>query len=105
MDRLAGWQANGADKASWLRTYRYAPTPARFSPVQQVIVQMVACGLSDKEIAHMLSISASTVKAHNTKTLRALGLLRRAQLVRYVFESGLFDPEAADRELSKRKAR
>ena len=104
MDRLAGWQSQESG-AAWLRAYRYDPKPAQFSPVQLVIVQMVACGLSDKEIAHMLSISASTVKAHNTKTLRALGLLRRAQLVRYVFEMGLFDPEAAAKELSKRKAR
>ncbi len=71
--------------------------------VQWLIAQLVACGLSDKEIAHLLSISSSTVKAHNTKTLRALGLARRGQLVRYVFESGMFDPEGAERLLAARR--
>ena len=90
---------------SWLRRFRYAPQPTKFSPVQWLIAQLVACGLSDKEIAHMLGISASTVKAHNNKTMRALGLMRRGQLVRYIFESGQFDPEEAERSLQTRQQR
>lgn len=56
-------------------------------------------------IAHMLGISSSTVKAHNCKTLRSLGLLRRGQLARYVIESGQFDPETAEQQLFDRHAR
>ena len=88
--------------AAWLRSFRYAPRPVSFTPVQWLITQLIACGLSDKEIAHMLSISASTVKAHNNKTMRALGLMRRGQLVRYIFETGQFAPEEAERLLSAR---
>ena len=91
--------------APWLRGFRYAPKPIRFTPVQWLITQLIACGLSDKEIAHMLTISASTVKAHNNKTMRALGLMRRGQLVRYIFETGQFEPEKAERMLADRKLR
>ncbi len=91
--------------AAWLRSFRYAPRPVSFTPVQWLITQLIACGLSDKEIAHMLSISASTVKAHNNKTMRALGLMRRGQLVRYIFETGQFEPEKAARMLAVRKPR
>ncbi len=90
--------------ANWLRAFRYAPQEAKFSPVQWLIAQLVACGLSDKEIAHLLSISASTVKAHNNKTMRALGLMRRGQLVRYIFESGQFAPEKAESLLAERRS-
>jgi DNA-binding NarL/FixJ family response regulator len=91
--------------ATWLRGFRYAPRPVTFTPVQWLITQLIACGLSDKEIAHMLTISASTVKAHNNKTMRALGLMRRGQLVRYIFETGQFAPEKAERMLAARKPR
>ena len=101
MDR--GRAANGV-AGSWLRNYRYAPKAVEFTPVQWLIAQLVACGASDKEIAFLLSISTSTVKAHNAKTLRALGLLRRGQLVRYIFETGQFDPEKAEAQLTLRKS-
>lgn len=91
--------------APWLRGFRYAPRPVKFTPVQWLITQLIACGLSDKEIAHMLTISASTVKAHNNKTMRSLGLMRRGQLVRYIFETGQFEPERAERMLAERKQR
>jgi DNA-binding NarL/FixJ family response regulator len=91
--------------SAWLRGFRYAPRPVKFTPVQWLITQLIACGLSDKEIAHMLTISASTVKAHNNKTMRALGLMRRGQLVRYIFETGQFEPERAERMLAERKPR
>jgi DNA-binding CsgD family transcriptional regulator len=101
MDRMPAGGVSAAG-APWLRGFRYKPQHARFSPVQWLIAQLVACGLSDKEIAHLLSISASTVKAHNNKTMRALGLMRRGQLVRYIFETGQFAPEEAERLLSAR---
>lgn len=86
-----------------LRRFRYAPQPARFSPVQWLTAQLVACGLSDKEIAFLIGISPATVKAHNNRNLQNLGLLRRGQLVRYIFESGQFDPEAAEQLIAERR--
>lgn len=86
----------------WLRFFRYAPQGIIFSPVQQVIAQLVTCGLSDKEIAYLLGIACSTVKVHTGKILKMLGLNRRAQLVRYMIESGRFDPDTTEEMLARR---
>lgn len=89
-------------KNRWLRNHRYAPQTAEMTVTQRMVAQFVACGLSDKEIAHFLGITCATVKAHNAAILRSLGLYRRAQLVRFIFESRQFDPEAAEIALELR---
>jgi biotin synthase-related radical SAM superfamily protein len=38
-----------------------------------------------------------------SRAIREMGLYRRHQLVRYVFENGLFDPEAAQAEILRRR--
>jgi len=86
----------------WLRAYRYTPLHAKLTPVRSLVAQLIACGLSDKEISHFLGVASSTVKAHNTQILKSFGLLRRAQVVRYMLESGQFAPEAAAQLLSGR---
>ena len=87
-----------------LRSFRYEPRPARLSPMQMLVVQLVCCGLADKEIAFMLGVSSATVKAHMSRAIKDMGLYRRHQLVRYVFENGLFDPETAQAEILRRCA-
>ena len=86
----------------WLRIFRYAPQLALLSPAQSAIAQLVACGLSDKEIAYLLGIAYSTVKIHIGSILKTMRLYRRAQLVRYIIESGQFDPEATQEILLQR---
>jgi DNA-binding NarL/FixJ family response regulator len=87
-----------------LRSFRYEPKPARLSPMQMLVVQLVCCGLADKEIAFVLGVSSATVKAHMSRAIKDMGLYRRHQLVRYVFENGMFDPEAAQAEILRRRA-
>ena len=87
-----------------LRSFRYDPKPCRLSPMQMLVVQLVCCGLADKEIAFMLGVSSATVKAHMSRAIKDMGLYRRHQLVRYVFENGLFDPEAAQAEILRRRS-
>jgi DNA-binding NarL/FixJ family response regulator len=87
-----------------LRSFRYDPRPCRLSPMQMLVVQLVCCGLADKEIAFMLGVSSATVKAHMSRAIKDMGLYRRHQLVRYVFENGLFDPETAQAEILRRRA-
>jgi DNA-binding NarL/FixJ family response regulator len=87
-----------------LRSYRYDPKPCRLSPMQMLVVQLVCCGLADKEIAFLLGVSSATVKAHMSRAIKEMGLFRRHQLVRYVFENGLFDPEAAQAQILRRRA-
>ena len=87
-----------------LRSYRYEPQPCRLSRMQLLVVQLVCCGLADKEIAFLLGVSSATVKAHMSRAIKGMGLFRRHQLVRYVFENGLFDPEGAQAEILRRRA-
>ena len=87
-----------------LRSYRYAPKPCRLSAMQMLVLQLVCCGLADKEIAFILGVSSATVKAHMSRAIKDMGLFRRHQLVRYVFENGLFDPEAAQAEILRRRS-
>lgn len=96
-------RAEGTERdASWLRTFRYKPQSHKFSHVQWLVAQLVACGLADKEIAYLLGISSSTVKAHTGKIIKSLGFYRRSQLVRYIWEARLFHPEETQQLLAQR---
>jgi len=90
--------------SGWLRSFRYSPRSIALTETQKVVCQCVACGLSDKEIAFCLGMTFSTVKAHNANIFRALGLARRAQLVRFVFERGEFDPDSVEVALRRRNS-
>lgn len=75
--------------AADLRSLGYAPKPLQLAGRQLQVAQMVALGLADKEIAHYLSVSQGTVKGHVSTILRLLGLYRRTQICRFVYEAGL----------------
>jgi DNA-binding NarL/FixJ family response regulator len=100
--RGAGGSRETEAEDRWLRAFRYAPVQGTLTPVQSLVAQLITCGLSDKEIAFFLGVAASTVKAHNTRILRSFGLSRRTQVVRYMLESGMFDPEEAQQTLAGR---
>ncbi len=53
------------------------------------IVQMVAQGLKNKEIADQLCLSEHTIKAHISHIFKKLNIKRRTQLVSLYLESGL----------------
>lgn len=55
---------------------------------EKEILNLVAKGMSNKEISHMLNISENTVKNHLKNILQKLHLNSRTQLVRYVYEQG-----------------
>lgn len=72
----------------------YAPNSVQLAGRQLEVAQMVALGLADKEIAHFLSLSQGTVKSHVSMILRQLGLYRRTQICRFVYEAGLLAQDA-----------
>lgn len=53
------------------------------------VLSLIACGLSNDEIANRLVLSPLTVKTHVSRTLAKLGARDRAQLVIVAFETGL----------------
>src|SRR5688572_25667750 len=67
---------------AWLRHRRGASAVAqRLSAREYEIVQSVASGMSNKELAAHHGISKATVKAHLTRVFQKLGLSGRGELI------------------------
>jgi DNA-binding NarL/FixJ family response regulator len=69
------------------------PSDMELSPRQRQIVQLVARGLSSKEIADELSISVKTVANHRLQIRERLKLHDIASITRYAIEHGLVEPK------------
>lgn len=54
---------------------------AELTPQQFRVLQMLATGQLNKQIAHALNVSEATIKAHMTAVLRKLGASNRTQAV------------------------
>ena len=53
------------------------------------ILQLIVGGLSNKEIASQLNLSANTVAVHRANSMDALGIHKTAELVVYAIRNGL----------------
>ncbi|MCI2418875.1 LuxR C-terminal-related transcriptional regulator [Saccharopolyspora sp. K220] len=63
-----------------------ADTPARLTPREQEVAQLVAQGLSNRQIAEQLVISKRTSDSHIEHILAKLGVTSRAQIAVWVAE-------------------
>lgn len=63
----------------------------KLSPRELEVVCSIALGQSLKEIAHQLSVSASTVSTLRARALEKLSIRSNAELVRYALKHGLID--------------
>ena len=59
---------------------------------EQAVVQLVAEGHSNKEIAQVLSISVKTVETHRAAVMRKLEIRSTAEMVRYAVRNKLVGP-------------
>jgi DNA-binding NarL/FixJ family response regulator len=53
------------------------------------VLQMIALGKSNQEIAHMLGSSVNTVAVHRAKVMNTLGIHKTARLVLLAVKRGL----------------
>ncbi|HXA63386.1 MAG TPA: response regulator transcription factor [Streptosporangiaceae bacterium] len=65
------------------------------TPRELDVLQLLAKGLSNAELATELQLSETTVKTHVTRILSKLNLRDRAQAIVVAYETGLITPRAA----------
>ena len=56
------------------------------------VLQLICNGLSNKEIAVELDLSANTVAVHRANIMNTLGVHKTAELVVYAMQNGLVNP-------------
>ncbi len=61
----------------------------RLTRRQREVLQLVAQGLSSKEVARRLAVSVKTVDTHRSQLMRELGIHEVTGLVRYAMRTGL----------------
>jgi DNA-binding NarL/FixJ family response regulator len=62
------------------------------TPREREIVQLLAEGKSNKEVASALNISVKTVETHRSRIMAKLGLRSIGELVRYAVRNGIIEP-------------
>lgn len=66
------------------------------TPRQRQVLQMVAEGRTNIEIAHRLSISPRTVETHRATLMKRLGVRTQAEVVRFAVVRGLVPADPSD---------
>jgi DNA-binding NarL/FixJ family response regulator len=77
-------QAQGPELTSAVSVH--VPFDVDLTPTEQRVIQLVAKGMANKEIAEGLSVSQRTVESHVSNMLGKTGLHNRTELARWAIE-------------------
>ena len=75
-----------------VRVPEHGAERTRLTPRELEVLQHICNGLSNKEIATLLGLSANTVAVHRARIMGALGVHKTAELVMYAVQNGLVNP-------------
>lgn len=64
----------------------------KLTPREKQVLQLIAQGQSNKDIAQLLGLSVNTVSVHRANLMEALKLHKTAELVLYAIRKGLVTP-------------
>ena len=79
------------EKSGNLATDKGSDNSHGLTPRQKEVLQCLAEGLSNKQIAYKLELSEGTVKIHITLLMRALGVTNRVAAVREAVKNGILN--------------
>lgn len=77
------------DYISYMKKTTHTEKVAKLTSREREIVQLIAEGLNNKEIASQLGLSLKTVLAHRNNIMRKLGIHNQAQLIRFAIREGI----------------
>jgi len=74
-----------------VRSSKEAAAPAQLTARETEVLQSIAQGYTNRQIAELLHLSVRTVETHRANVRSKLNIESRAELVRYAAENGLLD--------------
>ena len=76
----------------FLKSSRTSHDASTLTAREREIVQLIAEGKINKEMAHILDISVKTVETHRASVMHKLNLKTTADLVRYAVRNNIIEP-------------